>query len=76
MRTTKNFKVVKSKFYINNPNDYGYYTEDIAEFNNQTDAEWFCEDNIERLCKDKECLEIQRCFNEDDKVYVIATYNL
>ena len=72
MRTVKNFKVVKSEFYINNVNDWGYHEENITTFSNRTDAEWFCEDNVEQYG----CLEVQQCFNEDDKVYVIATYTV
>ena len=75
MRTIKCYKVVKDKFYINNPFDWGHKTKTIKIFDNITSAQWYCEDNVDRLCKEpNESLELQQVFNEDTKVYVLATY--
>lgn len=70
MRTTKNYKVVDSEFYFNDINDWGCHTKEIATFDTLTEAQWFCEDN----CKNYHVLEIHHTFNEDDKIYVEASY--
>ena len=77
MRTTKGFRVVKSTYYFNNITDFGHKEEELAMFDNLTDAQWFCEDHLEEYVKnDRECLEIEQCFNEDNIVYVRESYSL
>ena len=72
--TTKNFKVVKSEFYINSVDDWGHHTQDITTCNTLNEAREFCKTSIGELCIGNECLEIHRCFNEADTVYVEETY--
>jgi hypothetical protein len=75
MRTIREYKVVKTTFYINDADDYGLVSEDVATFDNKTDAEWFCEENVNEMCvNDNERLEVWQCFNEDEKIYVVASY--
>lgn len=74
--TTKNFKVVKSKFYINGVDDWGHHTQDITTFNTLNEAREFCKKSVSELCTGNECLEIHRCFNEADTVYVEESYTL
>lgn len=76
-RETKGFKVVKTTFILNEYFDYGLKEEHIETFDNITDAEAFCENNLTKYVKDlHDTLEVQRVFNTDNVVYVERSYCL
>lgn len=78
LRKLKKYIVIKSKFYINNPRDYGYKEKKLKQFNNITDAKNWIDDNIAKYIKNSDkntCLQIIADYN-DDKYYVIASYTL
>lgn len=79
MRSIKKYTVIKSKFYINSPLDYGYKESALKSFDNITDAEIWTENNIENCINKKEasdtCLQVIADFG-DDKCYVLRTYTL
>lgn len=55
------FKVMKTEFYFNNPEDYGFSEEDVVTFKTLTEAQRFCENNLYKLCdKPEQALEIQQ----------------
>lgn len=78
-RSVKRYNVIKSKFYINNPLDYGYEEVKLKSFNDITAAEWWIEDNLDKFIKPEEkentCLQVIADF-DDDKEYVLRSYTL
>ena len=79
MRSIKKYTVIKSKFYIKSPLDYGYKESVLKSFDNITDAEIWTENNIENYINKKEasdtCLQVIADFG-DDKCCVLRTYTL
>lgn len=78
IRKLKQYTVIKSKFYINDPLDYGYKEIKLKDFSNFTDAENWIDDNITKYIKSSDnntCLQIIADYN-DDKCYVLASFTL
>lgn len=79
MRNIKKYIVIKSKFYIKSPLDYGYKENVLKSFDNITDAEIRATSNIEKHINKQEatntCLQVIADFG-DEKSYVLRTYTL
>lgn len=79
MRSIKKYIVIKSKFYIKSPLDYGYKESALKGFDNITDAEIRATNNIENYINKQEatntCLQVIADFG-DEKSYVLRTYTI
>lgn len=79
MRNIKKYIVIKSKFYINSPLDYGYKKNVLKHFDNIDDAIARTTSNIEKHINKQEAantwLQVIADFG-DEKSYVLRTYTL